>query len=97
MNKLAHSLFDMFANPFAHLSAENGEHRMAHVQPSELACPASEPSPLAFIVREDVGDADKRVEVFDVWHGNRILHSANTRGEAATWATSHGYVIPESL
>ena len=73
----AHILYNI-GNPFGVLDAQNGEHRMAQVASHETAPDTETPrwaKPTAIIVPCDLGDEDKRVMVYDVWHGAAIVGS----------------------
>lgn len=82
-------------NPFAMLSAESGEHRLATVTHDELA---HDMRPTCSIVgTEDtmLRDDDRRYYDYDVWSGGKVVSpkSYTSYGEAARWANGQGYRI----
>lgn len=47
-----------------------------------------------YVVREDCGDEDRNVFVWDVrLVGGQVIHSAKTEQEACAWAIANGYTF----
>jgi hypothetical protein len=78
-------------NPFASLSAESPEHRMAVVSTLELQ---EDVRATCTIHRDDIGDEDRHLYLWEVWDGVKVVFETTISAiEAATWANANGYRI----
>jgi hypothetical protein len=93
MNAHLHPIIAGAINPFAMLSAESGEHRLATVTHDELA---HDMRPVCSILPDDITyrEDDRNVRVWDVWDGQTIAsHGHSTYQAAAERANEMGYRI----
>lgn len=86
----------LVVNPFALLSAECGEHRLATIAPNEYV---PEPTPkLCQIVPYDIGDEDRRDIIYDVWANNQYIGGGfSSHALALAWAKGQGYTEEPSV
>lgn len=72
--------------------------RLAHVASHEaIVVHDVDARPECFIIREDIGDEDCVKYVYDVWHGDNVVHSARTILDASQWASENGFRIRHNI